>query len=56
VRVSTAKQGEGISLIVQKEAITLYAEQNEIEITQWFEEKETAAKQGRPLFNLMIRT
>jgi len=56
VRVSTAKQGEGVSLIAQKEAITLYAEQNEIEITQWFEEKETAAKQGRPLFNLMIRT
>lgn len=56
VRVSTAKQGEGVSLTAQKEAIMLYCEQNEIEIIQWFEEKETAAKQGRPLFNQMIQT
>jgi len=56
VRVSTAKQGEGVSLTAQKEAIAHYCEQNEIEIIQWFEEKETAAKQGRPLFNLMIQT
>lgn len=56
MRVSTAKQGEGVSLTAQKEAIMLYCEENEIEIVQWFEEKETAAKQGRPLFNLMIQT
>ena len=55
VRVSTAKQGEGVSLIAQKEAIQLYCDQNEIEICQWFEEKETAAKQGRPLFTQMIQ-
>ena len=34
VRVSTAKQGEGVSLTAQKEAIMLYCEQNEIEISQ----------------------
>lgn len=55
LRVSTAKQGEGVSLIVQKEAITRYTEQYHLEIVQWFEEKETAAKQGRPLFMQMMQ-
>jgi len=55
VRVSTAKQGEGVSLIAQKEAITAFADGNDITITEWFEEKETAAKKGRPIFNGMIR-
>lgn len=55
IRVSTAKQGEGVSLIAQKEAITRYAEQYSLDIIQWFEEKETAAKQGRPLFNAMLK-
>lgn len=55
IRVSTAKQGEGVSLVVQKEAITRYAEQYHLSIIQWFEEKETAAKQGRPLFNTMLK-
>ncbi len=53
-RVSTLKQGEGVSLEAQRDAIAAYAEAHDIAITQWFEEKETAAKKGRPLFNKMI--
>jgi len=55
VRVSTLKQGDGVSLQEQKSAIELYADRNHLEITQWFEEKETAAKKGRPIFNRMLR-
>ena len=55
IRVSTAKQGEGVSLIAQKEAIERYAQQYNLNIIEWFEEKETAAKQGRPLFNNMMK-
>lgn len=55
VRVSTQKQGEGVSLDAQKEAILSFAERNNITITRWFEEKETAAKSGRPVFNEMIK-
>lgn len=54
VRVSTAKQGEGASLEAQQEAINYYAEKHDIKIVKWFEEKETAAKSGRPIFNKMI--
>ena len=50
-RVSTAKQGEGVSLEVQKEEITRYADKHGLTISRWFEEKETAAKSGRPVFN-----
>ncbi len=55
VRVSTAKQGEGVSLEAQKEAIEAYAARNDFTISDWFEEKETAAKQGRPVFNSMVK-
>ncbi|MDG2001751.1 MAG: recombinase family protein [Novosphingobium sp.] len=54
IRVSTVKQGDGVSLEAQKEAIQVFASRNGITITQWFEEKETAAKRGRPIFNRMI--
>jgi len=54
IRVSTIKQGEGVSLEAQKDAIAGFASRNDIEITQWFEEKETAAKSGRPIFNKML--
>lgn len=54
IRVSTVKQGEGVSLEAQREAITVFASRQNIEIVQWFEEKETAAKRGRPIFNKMI--
>lgn len=55
IRVSTVKQGEGVSLIAQKEAIERYANQYALNIVQWFEEKETAAKLGRPLFDNMMK-
>lgn len=56
IRVSTAKQGErGVSLIEQRSAIVAYASRNGLVIGQWFEEMETAAKQGRRKFNEMLR-
>ena len=54
VRVSTVKQGDGVSLVAQREAIAAFASRNNIEIIEWFEEKETAAKRGRPIFNRMM--
>ena len=56
VRVSTAKQGEkGVSLQEQRDAITRYAERCHLEISRWFEEQQTAAKRGRPIFTEMLR-
>lgn len=55
-RVSTARQGEqGVSLEQQREAIERYAQRNGMEVQQWFEERETAARAGRPVFAAMIR-
>lgn len=54
VRVSTVKQGDGVSLEAQQEAIESFAARNDIIISKWFEEKETAAKRGRTIFNRMI--
>src|ERR1043165_2031570 len=54
-RVSTTKQGEGVSLEVQKEAISRYAERNQFQIDLWLEEMETAAKRGRPVFTEAIK-
>lgn len=56
IRVSTEKQGEhGVSLQEQKEILQRYAVNKGLVITRWFEEKETASKIGRPVFNLMLR-
>ena len=55
VRVSTAKQGEGVSLEAQKEAIRTFADRQGFSVVRWFEEKETAARRGRPVFNSMLR-
>ena len=55
VRVSTQKQGEGVSLEAQRTAIEQFAARNNIVITQWFEEKQTAAKGGRPVFGAMLK-
>jgi DNA invertase Pin-like site-specific DNA recombinase len=55
VRVSSQRQGEGVSLEAQRDAILAFAERNNIAIVEWFEEKETAAKLGRPIFNRMIK-
>lgn len=56
IRVSTVKQGErGSSLLEQRGAIDAYAKRHELEIAEWFEETETAAKQGRRVFNHMLQ-
>lgn len=55
VRVSTVKQGDGVSLEAQKDAIMAFADRSDITIIKWFEEKETAAKKGRPIFNQLVR-
>src|SRR5215468_4978011 len=56
VRVSTAKQGEkGVSLQEQRDAIERYTQRNGLKISEWFEERETAAKRGRPIFNKMLK-
>lgn len=55
LRVSTVKQGKGVSLVAQKKAILLFAAQNNIIIAKWFKEKRTAAKKGRPVFNAMMK-
>lgn len=55
-RVSTAKQGEkGVSLQEQRAAIEQYASRRSIQIVEFFEERVTAAKQGRPIFNRMLK-
>ena len=55
-RVSTVRQGEkGVSLQEQRAAIDRFARQHDLEIKSWFEERETAAKQGRPVFSQMLR-
>src|SRR6266705_3056357 len=56
IRVSTPKQGErGVSLQEQRDAIIRYAQRFQLDIASWFEERETAAKRGRPIFNQMLR-
>jgi len=56
IRVSTPRQGErGVSLPEQKEAIERYAKSKNLEISRWFEGRETASKVGRPVFNEMLR-
>jgi site-specific DNA recombinase len=57
IRVSTVKQGEkGSSLQEQKAAIEAYARRHDLQISEWFEEKQTAAKQGRPIFIKMLKS
>ena len=54
-RVSTQRQGvEGVSLEAQRRAIQDYAQRQNLAITQWFEERQTAAKRGRPIFVQML--
>lgn len=54
VRVSTVKQGDGVSLEEQKASILEFAQRKNLVVCQWWEEKETASKQGRPVFNKMV--
>jgi len=55
IRVSTPKQGEGVSLEVQKNDISRYAGRNNLRIGLWLDEKETAGKRGRPVFNQAMK-
>jgi len=56
IRVSTTRQGEqGVSLPQQRDAIERYAQHNKLQIGSWFEEQETAAKQGRPVFGQVMK-
>jgi site-specific DNA recombinase len=56
IRVSTARQGEqGVSLEQQRSAIETYSKKNSLTIAKWFEERETAAKRGRPVFGQMLK-
>jgi len=55
IRVSTPRQGLGVSLEAQKEAIVRHAQRAGITVADWFEERETAAKRGRQVFTQMLR-
>jgi len=56
IRVSTTKQGEhGVSLQEQNDAILHYAQRQNLRLIRSFEEQETAAKRGRPVFSEMLR-
>lgn len=56
IRVSTARQGQlGTSLTEQQAAIDRYARQWNLRIVKCFEERETAAKAGRPVFLEMLK-
>jgi len=55
IRVSTTKQGDhGVSLQEQHDAILRYAQRQNLQIVRSFEEQETAAKRGRPVFSEML--
>jgi site-specific DNA recombinase len=53
LRVSTPKQG--VSLLTQREGIARFAASNHFTVTEWFEEKETAARRGRPVFGEILK-
>lgn len=44
-----------MSLQEQKDAIERHAHRNGLEIVAWYEERETAAKRGRPIFTQMLQ-
>lgn len=56
IRVSTQRQGQtGTSLVEQQAAIERYADVWNLKIIKRFEERETAARQGRPVFLEMLK-
>lgn len=56
VRVSTVRQGQtGTSLTEQQAAIDRYARQWNLAVIKCYEERETAAKAGRPVFLEMLK-
>lgn len=55
IRVSTVKQGErGSSLQEQRAAIEAFAQRQKLTVSEWFEDRETAAKKGRTQFLRMM--
>ena len=55
IRVSTVKQGEkGTSLTEQMGAILAYAQKHGLNVSEFFEEQQTAAKLGRATFRKML--
>lgn len=57
IRVSTQRQGQsGVSLHEQRDSIAAFAKRNSLHISQWFEDRETAAKVGRTQFVRMMTT
>lgn len=56
VRVSTQRQGQhGTSLVEQQASIERFSQSWNLPIIERFEERETAAKQGRPVFLSMLK-
>jgi DNA invertase Pin-like site-specific DNA recombinase len=55
IRVSDPKQGKGVSLDEQRSIIEAYAIRIGAVIVEWFIEKKTAAKAGRPQFTRMVK-
>src|ERR1043165_811697 len=56
IRVSTQRQGQaGTSLVEQQAAIDNFARAWDLSIIKRFEERETAARQGRPVFLEMLK-
>lgn len=56
IRVSTIRQGQnGTSLIEQRSSIERYCQRYNLQIIKEYEEQETAARQGRPVFLQMIK-
>jgi DNA invertase Pin-like site-specific DNA recombinase len=56
IRVSTQRQGRlGTSLAEQQAAIERYAQRYNLRVSRQYEERETAAKQGRPVFLDMLK-
>lgn len=56
IRVSTQRQGQsGTSLVEQQASIERFANTWNLPIAKRFEERETAAKQGRPIFLEMLK-
>lgn len=56
IRVSTQRQGQlGTSLVEQKAAIERFAQKFSLPIIKHYEERETAAKLGRPVFLEMLK-
>jgi site-specific DNA recombinase len=55
IRVSTKKQGvTGVSLQEQRAAIINFATKEGLKINIWFEERQTAASRGGPVFQEML--